>query len=77
MGEGSPGWHDEASMAVVGINAHTLPADLLRACLEALGIIPDVAHVPVELGAPSCQKRGATLSTNKVQNASENSTGHF
>jgi gluconokinase len=35
-GERSPGWHDEARMAVVGINTHTSPADLLRACLEAL-----------------------------------------
>ena len=35
-GERSPGWHDEASMAVVGINTHTSPPNLLRACLEAL-----------------------------------------
>ncbi len=35
-GERSPGWHDEASMAVVGINSHTSPTDLLRATLESL-----------------------------------------
>ncbi len=35
-GERSPGWHDEARMAIVGINAHTSPPDLVRACLEAL-----------------------------------------
>ena len=39
-------------------NAHTSPADLLRACLEALGIIPDVALVPVELGAPILPEEG-------------------
>src|SRR5260370_8579046 len=34
--ERSPGWHDEASMAVVGINSHTSPTSLLRATLESL-----------------------------------------
>jgi gluconokinase len=35
-GERSPGWHDDANMAVIGITTHTSPPDLLRACLEAL-----------------------------------------
>lgn len=35
-GERSPGWHDDATMVVAGITAHTSPPDLLRACLEAL-----------------------------------------
>ncbi len=35
-GERSPGWHDEARMAVTGLHSSTSPADLLRACLEAL-----------------------------------------
>lgn len=35
-GERSPGWHADARAAIVGIQAHTSPLDLLRASLEAL-----------------------------------------
>ncbi len=33
-------------------------ANPLRAYLEALGIIPGVAHAPVELGAPILPEKG-------------------
>ena len=35
-GERSPGWHDEASMAITGISSHTSSIDLLRAAFESL-----------------------------------------
>lgn len=35
-GERSPGWHSEAAMDIIGLNAHTTPADILRASLEAI-----------------------------------------
>lgn len=35
-GERSPGWHIDARMALVGINTHTSPVDILHACIEAL-----------------------------------------
>jgi gluconokinase len=51
-GERSPGWHDDASMVVAGITAHTSPADLLRACVEAfayqLGAVYDQLNTALE-----------------------------
>ena len=35
-GERSPGWHDRATMTISGLTAHTTPADILRASLEAI-----------------------------------------
>ena len=35
-GERSPGWHTGAAMDIIGLNAHTTPADILRASLEAI-----------------------------------------
>lgn len=35
-GERSPGWHAEAQAAIIGIQVHTSPADILRAGIEAL-----------------------------------------
>ena len=35
-GERSPGWHSEAAMGIIGLKAHTTPADILRASLEAI-----------------------------------------
>ena len=35
-GERSLGWHDQARMTIDGISIHTLPADILRAGIEAL-----------------------------------------
>jgi gluconokinase len=35
-GERSLGWHADARMTIMGIQAHTSPADLLRAGIEAL-----------------------------------------
>jgi gluconokinase len=35
-GERSLGWHDEARMTIDDISIHTSPADILRACIEAL-----------------------------------------
>jgi gluconokinase len=41
-GERSPGWHANARMTISGIQAHTSPADLLRAGMEALAYQLDV-----------------------------------
>ena len=35
-GERSPGWHTGARAAIVGMNLHTTPAEILRASLEAI-----------------------------------------
>ena len=35
-GERSPGWHTGARAAIVGMNLHTTPAEILRASLEAV-----------------------------------------
>ena len=43
---------------VCGKTAIAFISFLLRACLEALGIIPDVAHVPIERGAPILPEEG-------------------
>ena len=66
-GERSPGWHDEAGMAIVGINTHTTPTDLLQACLEALayqlGIVYDQLNIALEKReiAPTLIASGGTL----------------
>lgn len=66
-GERSPGWHDGASMAIVGINTHTSPTDLLQACLEALayqlGVVYDQLNIALEKReiAPTLIASGGTL----------------
>jgi gluconokinase len=51
-GERSPGWHDEARMTIAGINTHTSPKHLLRACLESLayqlGEVYDQLNIALE-----------------------------
>jgi gluconokinase len=37
-GERSTGWADDARGAIVGLRLHTRPMDILRACLEAVGL---------------------------------------
>lgn len=46
-GERSPGWHANARMTISGIQAHTSPADLLRAGMEALAYQLDVVFEQV------------------------------
>ncbi len=51
-GERSPGWHAGARMGIFGINTHTSPLDLLRACLESiayqLGVVYDLLNTALE-----------------------------
>ena len=37
-GERSPGWAEDARGAIVGLRLHTSPADILRACMEAVAL---------------------------------------
>jgi gluconokinase len=66
-GERSPGWHDGASMAVIGINTHTSPNDLMQASLEALayqlGVVYDQLNIALEKReiAPTLIASGGTL----------------
>ncbi len=66
-GERSPGWHDEASMAIFGINTNTSPTDLMQACLEALayqlGEVYDQLNIALEKHeiVPTLIASGGTL----------------
>jgi gluconokinase len=73
-GERSPGWHDEASMAITGINSHTSPADLLRATLESLAYQLDevydqlnIALEKQEIAPTLIGSGGAMLSSRTLQ----------
>jgi gluconokinase len=73
-GERSPGWHDEASMAITGINSHTSPADLLRAGLESLAYQLDevydqlnIALEKQEIAPTLIGSGGAMLSSRTLQ----------
>ncbi len=73
-GERSPGWHDDAHMAVTGITAHTSPPDLLRACLEALayqlGEVYDQLNIALEqqeIAPTLIASGGAILSSTTLQ----------
>jgi gluconokinase len=73
-GERSPGWHDEASMAITGINSHTSPIDLLRATLESLayqlGEVYDQLNMALEkqeIAPTLIGSGGAMLSSRTLQ----------
>ena len=63
-GERSPGWHDRATMAITGLTAHTTPADILRASLEAIAYqinavyqeLLAATHLQAETNAPQSQQ---------------------
>lgn len=56
-GERSPGWHANARMTISGIQAHTTPAELLRAGMEALAY--QLAAVYEQLGEALHMERSA------------------
>jgi gluconokinase len=43
-GERSPGWHTDAQAVVSGLQAHTTPVDILRACMEALAYQLEIVY---------------------------------
>ena len=66
-GERSPGWHANARMTISGIQAHSSPADLLRAGMEALAYQLTVVYeqvcqaLQVEKTAPRIIGSGGAL----------------
>ena len=43
-GERSPGWHAEARAVMAGLQAHTTPVDILRACMEGLAYQLEIVY---------------------------------
>ncbi len=43
-GERSPGWHADAHAVMAGLQAHTTPVDILRACMEALAYQLEIVY---------------------------------
>jgi gluconokinase len=55
-GERSPGWHGDARAAIVGMNLHTTPADIVRASVEACSYSFNQVREPLQKRFPSAKE---------------------
>jgi len=81
-GERSMGWHDSASLSIHGVAASSTPAEILRACMEGVGIrlalvIEAITSSFRDHNKPDIICSGAALSNSKLlQSILSDATNH-